>query len=38
MYTAVEAGDGDQPGRVQVHSWKGLATSVHLAVGVSLRA
>lgn len=37
MYPAVEAGDGDQPGRVQVHGWKGQVTSVHLAGGVNLR-
>ena len=37
MCTAVEAGDGDQPGCVQAHSWKGLTTSLHLAVGASLR-
>lgn len=37
MYTAVEAGDGDQPGRVQVHGWKGQVTSMHLAGGVNLR-
>ena len=33
MYTAVEAGDGDQPGHVQVHGWKGQVITVHLAGG-----
>ena len=26
VYTTAEAGDGDQPGGTQVHSWEGLAT------------